>query len=68
MKKYILGAVIGAVAMFAGYALAATKETSGLSVVDQWGGYYGITKIYDADANVICYTVATDNGISCLKN
>lgn len=73
MKKYIIGAAIGAAVMFGGYALAATKGTSGLSVVDRLPTE-SIVKVYDQDSNVICYVAENNewnnvaNGISCLKN
>ena len=71
MPKYILGAVIGAGLVLASVAFA--QGGSGLSVVDQMGmiqNYNVLTKVYDKDANVVCYEfIGYDaGGISCLKN
>lgn len=66
MIKYLIGAAAGIALVVGGYAAAATQTqgVSGLHRVD-YNEY--ITKIYDSDANVICYTTGP-SGISCLKN
>lgn len=78
MTKYFIagwfgGAVAGALLVLGVYAGAATQGARGLGVVDEvWMRSIrtSIIKIYDKDANVICYV--TDgvyaNGVSCLKN
>lgn len=66
MKNIILSAIIGAGLVASGYAIAATQNNSGLSVVDKLNS---IDKIYDRDTNVICcHAWGTGGGISCLKN
>ncbi len=73
--KYIIGAFVGIGFLASGYAFAATKGASGLNVVDHLdiGSHNTFVKIYDQDANVICYFAQTWQGgegvgLSCLKN
>jgi hypothetical protein len=69
MTKYITGAVVGALLVLGVYAGAATQGAGGMSLVDKWqtNGGFSVWKVYDSDANVICYVYA-GTGISCLKN
>lgn len=76
MKNYIVGAIIGGLVMLSGgMAYAATKGTSGLSVVDRLEtGSTDVIKVYDQDASVICYLTENNTwgdvstGISCLHH
>ena len=72
----VLAGLLLAVILYGSQAQAATAPTSGLQVVDYIGQVHGnqITKVYDSDANVVCYVMANGGsfynygGISCLKN
>jgi hypothetical protein len=68
MKKYIIGAVVGALAVLGGYAAADSVST--FTVIDHINVGYGVNKIYDKNSNVICYTMQSTYGtaISCLKD
>jgi hypothetical protein len=71
MKKYIIGAIVGAVTVLGGYAFAARTVTvpDDITVVDvhQVGKLGTVYKVYDSSTNTVCY-VYTMGGISCLKN
>lgn len=73
--KYLIGAVIGAVAMFGGHAFAANTSdmylVDTISVSDGYGTGPIILKTYDKVTKVVCYTAdrgPSGAGISCLKN
>lgn len=69
MKNYIIGAVIGALMVLGTTAFASTTIIRTLTKVDSatLSNGNGFDKIFDSNANVICY-VAYGIGISCLKN
>lgn len=71
MKKVIY-VVIGMGLMFAGTALAKVVTVPDvLQRVEELGQskgiYYSVSKIYDSNANVACYEISGQGGLSCVK-
>lgn len=71
--KYILGILIGVGVSLGGYAVATGNPAiSGLIKVDSKAGpgTSSVTKLYDADTNIVCYTLTYSYGnlgaISCV--
>lgn len=67
MKKYVFGAALGSLLTLGWYAFAA----SSMSIVETTKvGYFAVSRVYDKDTNIICYTITggpSGAGISCLE-